>query len=56
MQLCKITLRETRMNLVTPFETSLEIPCERRILLVEADVDRMDRIEKYTVRKEQVGR
>ena len=27
------------MNLVTPFETSLERTCERRILLVEADVD-----------------
>jgi len=39
MQLRKITLREIRMALVTPFETSFGRICERRILLLEADVD-----------------
>jgi O-succinylbenzoate synthase len=39
MRLQKITLREIRMRLVTPFETSMERTDVRRILLVEADLD-----------------
>lgn len=39
MQLRKMTLREIRMRLVTPFETSFERTEERRIMLVETDVD-----------------
>jgi O-succinylbenzoate synthase len=34
----KITLREIRMTLIAPFETSNGVSYERRILLVEADV------------------
>jgi|SRR5690242_282019 len=39
MRLQKVTLREIRMKLVTPFETSMERTETRRIVLVEADVD-----------------
>jgi O-succinylbenzoate synthase len=39
MQIRQITLREIRMDLVTPFETSFGRTTERRILLLEADVD-----------------
>lgn len=39
MRLRKMTLREIRMKLVTPFETSMERTESRRIVLVEADVD-----------------
>ena len=39
MELRKLTLREMRMPLVTPFETSFGRTTDRRILLVEADVD-----------------
>ena len=39
MQLRKIILRELRMTLVAPFETSFGVINHRRILLVEADVD-----------------
>ncbi len=39
MKLTGVTLREIRMNLLTPFETSFGRTTERRILLVEADVD-----------------
>lgn len=39
MRLRKVTLREIRMELVTPFETSMERTESRRIVLVEADVD-----------------
>ena len=39
MQVRQITLREIRMPLVVPFETSFGRVSERRILLVEADVD-----------------
>ena len=39
MKIQKITLREIRMPLVTPFETSFGRLTNRRILLFEADVD-----------------
>jgi O-succinylbenzoate synthase len=39
MRINQITLREVRMKLVTPFETSVERTEVRRIVLVEADVD-----------------
>lgn len=39
MRICGITLREIRMKLVTPFETSFGRVDLRRILLVEANVD-----------------
>ena len=39
MKLHKLTLREIRMPLVTPFETSFGRVTDRRILLVEANVD-----------------
>ena len=39
MKLEKITLREIRMPLVTPFETSFGRLTARRMLLVQADVD-----------------
>jgi O-succinylbenzoate synthase len=39
MQLRKVTLREIRMRLVAPFETSFGRTSERRILLVEVDSD-----------------
>jgi O-succinylbenzoate synthase len=39
MKVSKLTLREIRMNLLTPFETSFDRTTERRILLVEAEVD-----------------
>lgn len=39
MQIREITLRELRMQLVTPFETSTMRTDERRIVLVEANVD-----------------
>src|SRR6266403_6113144 len=39
MRVREITLREVRMKLVTPFETSAERTDARRIILVEADVD-----------------
>src|SRR5215468_7981363 len=39
MRLRKLTLREIRMPLVTPFETSMDRTTERKILLVEANVD-----------------
>jgi o-succinylbenzoate synthase len=39
MRIREITLRELRMKLVTPFETSTMRTDERRILLVQADVD-----------------
>src|SRR5579872_2916605 len=39
MILDSITLREIRMPLVTPFETSFGRVTNRRMLLVEADVD-----------------
>jgi O-succinylbenzoate synthase len=39
MRIREISLRELHMNLVTPFETSTGRTDERRILLVEADVD-----------------
>src|SRR6201988_269412 len=39
MRIGEITLRELRMKLVTPFETSTMRTDERRIVLVEADVD-----------------
>jgi O-succinylbenzoate synthase len=39
MRVQEITLRELRMKLVTPFETSMERTEVRRILLVEANVD-----------------
>ena len=39
MRIREITLRELRMKLVTPFETSTNRTDERRIVLVEADVD-----------------
>src|SRR5215468_8361282 len=38
MRLRKITLREIRMPLVTPFETSIDRTIERRFILVEAMV------------------
>jgi O-succinylbenzoate synthase len=39
MRIREITLREIRMKLVTPFETSVDRTTERRIVLVEANVD-----------------
>ncbi len=39
MQVRQLTLREIRMALVTPFETSFGRISDRRILLLEADVD-----------------
>ncbi len=39
MKIEKITLRELRMRLKTPFETSFGVTQERRILLVEMTVD-----------------
>ncbi len=39
MQIRQISLREIRMDLVTPFETSFGRTTERRILLLEADVE-----------------
>src|SRR5258705_11462612 len=39
MRLERLTLRELRMNLVTPFQTSVETTTTRRILLTEAIVD-----------------
>ena len=39
MRVRQITLREIRMTLVAPFETSFGRATERRILLLEADVD-----------------
>ena len=39
MRIREITLRELRMKLVTPFETSTMRTDERRIVLVEANVD-----------------
>jgi o-succinylbenzoate synthase len=39
MKVQKITLREIHMPLVTPFETSFGRVTDRRMLLVEADVD-----------------
>src|ERR1700724_39594 len=39
MRIREITLRELRMKLIAPFETSTMRTDERRILLVEADVD-----------------
>src|SRR5712675_136565 len=39
MQIREITLRELRMKLIAPFETSTMRTDERRIVLVEADVD-----------------
>src|SRR5207244_7902102 len=39
MQVRQITLREIRMMLIAPFETSFGVSTQRRILLVEADLD-----------------
>lgn len=39
MRIREITLRELKMKLVTPFETSMMRTDERRIILVQADVD-----------------
>ncbi|SRR5581483_1272374 len=39
MRLCRATLREIRMPLVRPFETSFGRTTDRRILLVEVDAD-----------------
>ncbi len=39
MRVKEITLRELRMKLVAPFETSTMRTDERRIVLVEANVD-----------------
>src|SRR5260370_33230820 len=39
MRIREITLRELRMKLIAPFETSAMRTDERRIVLVEADVD-----------------
>src|SRR2546427_8855739 len=39
MQIRQITLREIRMMLIAPFETSFGVSTQRRILLVEADLD-----------------
>jgi len=41
MRVREITLREVRMKLVAPFETSAERTDVRRIILVEANVDGM---------------
>jgi O-succinylbenzoate synthase len=38
MKLRRLTLREIRMRLVTPFETSFGLTTDRRIMLVEVDV------------------
>ena len=39
MKIREVTLREIRMQLIAPFETSAEKTDERRIILVEADAD-----------------
>jgi O-succinylbenzoate synthase len=39
MRLKRLTLREIRMRLVTPFETSFGLTTDRRILLLEAEAD-----------------
>ena len=39
MKIRRMTLREVGMKLVKPFETSFGVAHERRILLVEAEVD-----------------
>jgi O-succinylbenzoate synthase len=39
MRIRKVTLRELGMRLIAPFETSNGVSYDRRILLVEADVD-----------------
>jgi O-succinylbenzoate synthase len=39
MKVSRVTLRELRMSLVQPFETSFDRTTDRRILLVEAEVD-----------------
>lgn len=39
MRIKALTLRELRMQLVTPFETSVEVTSVRRILLVQAEID-----------------
>ncbi len=39
MRIREVTLRELRMKLVTPFETSMDRTDVRRFLLVQADVD-----------------
>jgi O-succinylbenzoate synthase len=39
MRIRKVTLRELGMKLIAPFETSNGVSYDRRILLVEADVD-----------------
>ena len=39
MRVREVTLREIRMRLLTPFETSVDCLTERRIILLEADVD-----------------
>lgn len=39
MRLTRVTLRELRMNLIAPFETSFGRTTERRILLAETEVD-----------------
>jgi O-succinylbenzoate synthase len=39
MQIREITLRELRMKLIAPFQTSTMVTDERRIVLVEAQVD-----------------
>jgi O-succinylbenzoate synthase len=39
MKLRRLTLREIRMRLVTPFETSFGLTTDRRILLLEAEAD-----------------
>ena len=39
MRVRGVTLREIRMTLVAPFETSMGVVTERRIILLEADVD-----------------
>jgi len=39
MRIREVRLRELKMKLVTPFETSTMLTDERRVILVEADVD-----------------
>ena len=39
MKLNRVTLREVRMNLVEPFETSFGKSTERRIFLIEVEAD-----------------
>lgn len=39
MRIKEVVLREIRMRLITPFETSAEITDERRIILVEVNAD-----------------